>query len=419
MDRNIVYPGSIPLDSDLLATNRNAMVALGALMRAVLGIGMVLDGLEVTPTVPPSLGVLVAPGSITQLSTVDAAAYGSLAADAGSALVKMGINLSPTAFAVAAPTTAGQSVTSLIEATFQEADVDPVVLPYYNAANPAQPYLGPGNLGTAQNTRRRQVVQLQLKPGVPAASGTQVAPAVDAGWVGLATVTVAYGQAAVMPGDIAVLATAPLVPYRLPQLRPGFSTVQAFAASGSFVVPAAVSRVRVRTIGGGGGGGGNTSQGGGGGGGGGGYAEGVFAVGPGQVLAVTVGAGGAGGANNSGSAAGNNGAGGGASGFGGLISASGGVGGQGALAGGQGDSGPGGSGSGGSVNMTGGAGNAGFGGGPTGFGGRGGAAAGGGGGGGASSGLPSAGASPGGGGAGGGGDHAGAAGAAGLVIVEY
>ena len=45
MDRNIVYPGSIPLDTDLLATNRNAMVALGALMRAVLGPAPVIDGL--------------------------------------------------------------------------------------------------------------------------------------------------------------------------------------------------------------------------------------------------------------------------------------------------------------------------------------------------------------------------------------
>jgi len=419
MDRNIVYPGSIPLDTDLLSTNRHAMVALGALMRAVLGSGVVVDGLEVAPTVPASLGLLVGPGSISQLSTVDAGAYGSLAADAGSALVKMGINLAPTAFALAVPTTSGQSVTSLIEAAFQEADVDPVVLPYYNAANPAQPYLGPGNLGTAQNTRRVQRVQLQLKAGVPATTGTQVAPAVDSGWVGLATVTVAHGQASVTAGDIARLATAPVLNYRLPELRPGFSTVQGFTASGSFQVPAGVTRLRVRAIGGGGGGGGNTTQGGGGGGGGGGYAEGVFAVGPGQVLAVTVGAGGAAGANNSGSAAGNNGGGGGASGFGGLLSASGGSGGAGSLAGGQGDSGPGGGGSGGQVNMTGGAGNAGFSGGATGFGGVGGAAAGGGGGGGASSGLPSAGASPGGGGAGGGGDNAGAPGAAGAVIVEY
>ena len=32
MDRTIVYPGSIPLDTDLLRLNRNTMVALGAVM---------------------------------------------------------------------------------------------------------------------------------------------------------------------------------------------------------------------------------------------------------------------------------------------------------------------------------------------------------------------------------------------------
>ena len=419
MDRNIVYPGSIPLDTDLLETNRHAMVALGALMRAVLGTAPVIDGLAVEATTPPTMAVQVAAGSITQLATVDAAAYGSLAADAASALVKMGINLVPVFFAVSPPTTSGQSVTHLVEAAFQEADIDAVVLPYYNAANPAQPYLGPGNTGVAQNTRRVQLVQIQVKAGVPATTGTQVAPAVDAGWVGLATVTIAHGQTSVAAGDIAALFSAPVLAFRLPELRPGFSAMQAFTTGGTFVVPPGVSRLRVRAIGGGGGGGGNTTSGGGGGGGGGGYGEGIFTVGPGQVISVAIGPAGAGGVNSSGSAAGNSGGTGGASSFGAFIAAAGGTGGQGSLAGGQGNSGPGGAGSGGAVNMTGSAGNAGFNGGAAGYGGHGGAAAAGGGGGAASSGLPSAGALPGGGGGGGGGNFAGAAGAPGLVIVEY
>jgi hypothetical protein len=419
MDRNIVYPGGIPLDTDLLETNRHAMVALGALMRAVLGTSPVADGLAVAPTVPASLAVQVGPGSLTSLATVDATAYGSLAADTASALVKMGVNLAPTQFAVTAPASAGQSVTHLIEAAFQEVDATPIVLPYYNAANPAQPYLGPGNTGVAQNTRRLQRVQLQLKPGVPAATGTQVAPAVDAGWVGLATVTVAQGQTTVTAAHIAALVTAPTLAFRLPELRPGFATMQSFATNGSFVVPQGVTRLRVRAFGGGGGGGGNTGSGGGGGGGGGGYAEGIFAVGPGQVIAVAVGAAGGAGGNAGGSAAANSGGNGGASSFGVFLSAAGGLGGQGSMAGGQGNSGAGGSGSGGAVNMVGSGGNAGHNAGASGFGGRGGAAAAGGGGGAGSSGLPSAGGFPGGGGAGGGGNFGGAAGAAGLVIVEY
>jgi hypothetical protein len=47
MDRNIVYPGSVPLDTDLLTINRNTMVALGSLMQAVLGSGPLVDGLTV------------------------------------------------------------------------------------------------------------------------------------------------------------------------------------------------------------------------------------------------------------------------------------------------------------------------------------------------------------------------------------
>ena len=35
MDRILVYPGNIPLDTDILNTNRNSMVALGYLAQAI------------------------------------------------------------------------------------------------------------------------------------------------------------------------------------------------------------------------------------------------------------------------------------------------------------------------------------------------------------------------------------------------
>ncbi len=104
MDRNIVYPGSIPLDTDILSTNRNAMIGLGALAAATLGNNVVADGLVCTPTAPASLAVVVGPGSITQLSPLDATAYGSLAADVTDQIVKMGINLKATNFNLSAPT---------------------------------------------------------------------------------------------------------------------------------------------------------------------------------------------------------------------------------------------------------------------------------------------------------------------------
>lgn len=294
MDRNIVYAGSIPLDTDVLSLNRNAMVALGFLAQACLGEGPNVDGLACTPTSPPSLGVMVGPGSITQLSVVDAAAYGSLPADAADPLVKMGINLTSTSFTLAAPTTAGQAIAYLLQATLIETDVNPIVLPYYNATNPSQPYTGPNNAGTAQNTQRVQRVQLQLKAGAPATAGAQSLPPVDSGWVGLYAITVTYGQLAVGTADIAVLPQAPFVAYKLPQLRPGFgSGVQTFAQSGAFVVPAGVMQVEVEVWGGGSGSFASTSTAPSGGGSGGGYARRrITGLTPGQSVPVTVGSGG-------------------------------------------------------------------------------------------------------------------------------
>ena len=419
MDRNIVYPGSIPLDSDILTLNRNTMAAIGGLIRAVFGVAPVIDGLAVTPTQPLSMTVTVGAGSITSYGAVDYFPYGSLAPDSGNGLQKMGINLSSTPIVIGAPFAPGQSMVSIVEVSFTEVDTNPVVLPYFNAAAPDQPWLGPNNNGQVQPTQRIQRAALRARAGTPAATGSQLAPASLAGWYPIAAVTTSYAQTAIDVLSIAPSGAAPVIPFKLPQLRPGFSSMQVFSDSGTFVVPVGVTTVKVRAFGGGGGGGGNTTQGGGGGGGGGGYVEGIVAVNPGQAILIVVGGGGAGGSNASGSGAGNAGQDGGASIFGTVSSAGGGHGGQGSISGGQGNSGPGGIGIGGMVNMTGGAGNAGFSGGVSGFGGHGAAAASGGGGGGASSGLPSAGAAPGGGGAGGGGNFGGAPGARGAVIIEY
>ncbi len=321
MDRILVYPGSIPLDADILNTNRNSMVALGYLAQAILGTGTIVDGLACSPTAPASLTVSVGPGSITQLSVIDTLAYGSLPADTIDSLVKHGINLTPTSFTLAPPATSNQSINYLIQAALLENDTNPVVLPYYNAGNPAQPYSGPNNSGVAQNTWRIQRVQLQVKAGAAAISGQQVTPPIDNGWVGLYVVTVSYGQTAIGAPSIAQLAAAPFLPWKLPALRPGFaSAVQTFLTSGTFTVPASVSQAEVEVWGGGSGSyasfGGIAS----GGGSGGGYArKRVTGLITGQTIPVTIGGGGIGG-NTSGSAPG----GGGTSSFGPYVSATGG-----------------------------------------------------------------------------------------------
>lgn len=240
------------------------------------------------------MAVTVGPGSISQTSVIDTNAYGSLAADPVDPLAKMGINAQSTSFTVTAPTTSGQSVCYLIEAAFEESDTNPVVLPYYNATNPSQPYTGPNGSGSAQNTQRIQRVQLQLKNGAPANAGSQTVPAADSGWVGLYVITVNYGQTTVASNNITVLPTAPFLRSKLPALGQGFgSGVSTFASSGSFQVPAGVMQVEVEVWGGGAGSFASTSSAASGGGGGGGYArKRVTALTPGQIIAVTVGSGG-------------------------------------------------------------------------------------------------------------------------------
>jgi hypothetical protein len=321
MDRNIVYPSSIPLDTDLLAINRNMMISLGFLAQAVLGANTVADGLLCQPTSPASMDVSIGPGSVTQLGPIDVLAYGSIPADSTDLIVKMGINTGSTTFSLTAPSSVGQSVNYVVEASFQEADANPIVLPYYNASNPAQSFSGPSNSGMAQNTVRTQRVQLQLKPGLPGNTGSQTTPAADSGWIGLYQITVSFGQTQVTAANIGVIPTAPFLTWKLPSLRPGFgSGVQSFVTSSNFVVPAGVAQVEVEIWGAGAGSYASVPGLASGGGAGGGYARKlVTGLIPGQFVPVTVGTGGPGGTTG-GLAAGP----GGTSSFGQFVSASGG-----------------------------------------------------------------------------------------------
>jgi hypothetical protein len=297
------------------------MIGLGFLAQAILGTNTVVDGLQCQPTSPTSMNVVVGPGSITQMGPVDLLSYGSIAADTADQIVKIGININTTIFSLAAPSSVGQSINYLIEAAFQETDANPVVLPYYNASNPAQSFSGPGNSGSSQNTSRIQRVQLQLKPGIAGNTGSQSTPIADSGWIGLYQITVAYGQTQISAANITIIPTAPFLIWKLPSLRPGFgSGVQSFASTGAFAVPVGVTQVEVEVWGGGSGSYASVPGLPSGGGSGGGYARKlVTGLTPGQTIAVTVGAGGGGGTTTGGAATG-----GGASSFGSFVSATGG-----------------------------------------------------------------------------------------------
>jgi hypothetical protein len=227
VDRIIVYPGAIPLDTDILSTNRNAMIALGYLAQAVLGTTTLVDGLACNPTSPATMSVTVGPGSIFQMSSIDNTAYGSIAADTTDPLYKHGINpFGSTSFTLTAPSSSGQTINYLIEASLVEADTGSTVLPYYNAANPAQPYTGPNNSAASQTTLRSQRVGLQLKAGAAANTGSQQTPAVDSGWVPLYIIQVNFGQTTVGSSSISVHPSAPFINPKLANFQSSLPTVR-------------------------------------------------------------------------------------------------------------------------------------------------------------------------------------------------
>lgn len=235
MDRGLIYPGQVPLESDLLFAQRAGMVGLSKLAAAMLGTGTVVNGLAVTQTTVASMSVQVAAGEIYQLANLDATAYSSLAADTTHQILKQGVNLDATLLTLTAPGTTGFSVNYLIQATLTEADNTPVVLPYYNASNPATAYSGPAGAGTTQNTRRTAVVTLSAKAGTAATTGTQTTPSPDAGYVGLAVVTVANGAVTVVNANISAYASAPTLPYNLATLANGFGA--SFGANSYLKLP--------------------------------------------------------------------------------------------------------------------------------------------------------------------------------------
>lgn len=212
MDRQIVYPGQIPLETDLLNTNKFAMTGLAKLAAAILGENTCLFGLACTPSMPASMTVNVGEGQIYSLQNIDGAAYSSLPADTTNSIVKQGLLMAPMAFTLKAPVTAGQSINYLIQVAYSDVDSGPTVLPYYNAVNPAIAYSGPDNAGTAQSTIRSGICHVTLKAGIAAVKGSQMTPSPDAGYTSAWVITVHYGDRVIDAEAIRHADGAPFLP---------------------------------------------------------------------------------------------------------------------------------------------------------------------------------------------------------------
>src|ERR1700712_708236 len=312
MDRQIVYAGAVPLDTDQLLQSRNTMIGLGYLARMVIGDNAsYADGLSCSPG--QGLSVIIGPGSLTSPDVVDAAFIGLLPPD-GDPLVKIGINTASVVLSIA-------SVGSwLVSATVVEAQAGNAVVAYYNASMPAQTLFGPGGDGAAQASVVQQRVAFSVDNSNAAIPGA----------VPLWVVDVPAGATAITSGMISMAPGAPFLAVKLPEAAPlaspaftgppnaptpAVGDVSSLLATTAFVsaalrraravwgsigtyawtCPAGVSQVLLRGWGSGGAGGIGSGGYPGGGGGGGGYLEVLLDVEAGQTYAVVVGSGGTGG----------------------------------------------------------------------------------------------------------------------------
>lgn len=213
MDRQTVYRGELPYETDILLGERYGYEGLGLALLDIMGATTVVGGLPCTPTSPASLAVNLGPGRIYKKDTLEAAAWGvvdgagGLAADtaADHQILKQGLLRDTTLFSVTPPVTVGQSVVYLIQAAFLEADDAVTPKQFYNTANPNAP------LSKNVSPTRRNRCVATIKAGTPATTGTQVAPSADAGNVPVWNITVAYGATTVTAPNIVQNPGAPLV----------------------------------------------------------------------------------------------------------------------------------------------------------------------------------------------------------------
>lgn len=214
MDRFIVLQNEQADSVDLLKTNKNTYVSVSKLAAAVLGNTTWLNGFTCTPNSPPDMGVIVSGGEIYQMAAIDTSAYGGLPADSHQ-ILKQGINLDavpPGTFTFTAPATPGQSINYLIEFTIQEAD---------NQEENRVFFSGPPQLVP---TIRQDSVFIKQLDGSPAATGSQVTPTPDTGYVGGFVITVAHGQTEITTDDISIYPGAPFISHQF-----GDFITQAFA----------------------------------------------------------------------------------------------------------------------------------------------------------------------------------------------
>ena len=209
MDRSIIAPLEQMRDFDFVQFEHDVLCALGDLAKDCLSqlnstatATTTVAGFAASQSTPSAnLSVVIGTGRIYTLAQADATSDGSITTDA-TIICQQGRNAGQTLTLV--PPSAGQSQWNLIQCSFQQQDAvragDPNngIVPFFNAANPAQPN------NTSVNTVRLGNAVLQVITGSAATTGSEVPPTPTSGWVPLYLIDLAGGQTQITTAQIIV-----------------------------------------------------------------------------------------------------------------------------------------------------------------------------------------------------------------------
>ena len=209
MDRSIIAPLEQMRDFDFVQFEHDVLCALGDLAKDALSqlsstatATTTVAGFAAAQTTPAaSLSVVIGTGRVYTLAQADASSDGSIPTDT-TIICQQGRNAGQTLTLI--PPSSGQSQWNLIQCSFQQQDAvranDPNggTVPFFNAANPAQPN------NTSVNTVRLGNAVLQVITGSAATTGSEIPPTPTVGWVPLYLIDLAGGQTQISTAQILV-----------------------------------------------------------------------------------------------------------------------------------------------------------------------------------------------------------------------
>jgi len=238
MDRSIYYSQEQLRSFDLLWALRDTLVGLGWAEQDLAGTtSTTVAGFAATPTSPATLTVNIGAGRVYQVANLDTTAYGALTSSTAQ-VQQQGIGAAQQVTLTTSALSSGQSQWALVQAQFSQTDAirsgDPTggVLYYFNSSNPSQPFQGPGNSGTPNNTVRQGAVSIGVIYGTPATTGSEVPPNPTAGWVPLYLVDLTFGQTQINANQI--LTAAPAVGSNVPTNYTRAPFLQGLALAGQY-----------------------------------------------------------------------------------------------------------------------------------------------------------------------------------------